>query len=104
MEIIINIIPHLLVIVGALVILTNIIVEVLKKLLWDKLPTNILAVVVSLVLTMVTFFAVAAYMEIVILWYYVAAAIVVAFMVAYAAMFGYDKLKEALCKFKELKI
>lgn len=103
MEIIFNIIPALLLIVGVLVILTNIIVEVLKKVLWDRLPTNILAVIVALVLTLIAFFAVMDYLTITVLWYYVAAAIVLAFMVAYAAMFGYDKFKEALLKIKELK-
>ena len=103
MEIIFNLIPALLLIVGVLVILTNIIVEVLKKVLWDRLPTNILAVIVALVLTLIAFFAVMDYLTITVLWYYVAAAIVIAFMVAYAAMFGYDKLKEALLKIKELK-
>ena len=103
MEFIINLIPALLLIVGVLVILTNIIVEVLKKVLWDRLPTNILAVIVALVLTLIAFFAVMDYLTITVLWYYVAAAIVLAFMVAYAAMFGYDKFKEALLKIKELK-
>ena len=103
MEAIFNAIPVLLLIVGVLVILTNIIVEVLKKVLWDRLPTNILAVIVALVLTLIAFFAVMEYLSVIVLWYYVAAAIVIAFMVAYAAMFGYDKLKEALLKIKELK-
>lgn len=104
MEAIFNAIPVLLLIVGVLVILTNIIVEVLKKVLWDRLPTNILAVIVALVLTLIAFFAVMEYLSVIVLWYYVAAAIVIAFMVAYAAMFGYDKLKEALLKIKELKM
>lgn len=104
MEAIFNIIPVLLLIVGVLVILTNIIVEVLKKVLWDRLPTNILAVCVALILTMLAFFALTAYMNIPVLWYYVAAAVIVGFMVAYAAMFGYDKLKEALLKIKELNV
>lgn len=34
-------------IVGILVALTNIIVEVAKKATWDKLPTNIVALIVS---------------------------------------------------------
>lgn len=59
-------------IIGVLVVLTNIVVQVLKKVTWDKLPTNALAMIVSLV--------------------------VLAFMVAYAAMFGFDKLKEALAQ------
>jgi pilus assembly protein TadC len=51
---------------------------------------------VSLVLTLVAFYAWAAYIGFYIYWYYVAAAVVVGLMVAYAAMFGYDKLKEIL--------
>lgn len=103
MDKIINMIPLLLVIVGVLVVLTNIIVEVLKKLIWDKMPTNFLAVIVALVLTLVAFFALIAIAGIPFVWYYLAAAIVVGFMVAYAAMFGFDKLREALEKIKELK-
>ena len=30
-------------IIGVLVVLTNIVVQVLKKLTWDRLPTNVLA-------------------------------------------------------------
>jgi len=83
-------------IIGALTAVTNVIVEVLKKATWDKLPTNLLAVLVAMVLTLVAFFAYAAYMSIAVLWYHVAAAVVVGFAVAYAAMFGFDKLKEAI--------
>ncbi len=44
-------------IVGVLVIVTNIVVQVLKKLTWDKLPTNILAVLIAMALTLAAFFA-----------------------------------------------
>ena len=103
MDKIVGLIPLLLVIVGVLVVLTNIIVEVLKKLIWDKMPTNFLAVIVALVLTLVAFFAFIAIAGIPFVWYYLAAAIVVGFMVAYAAMLGFDKLCEALEKLKELR-
>lgn len=96
-------IPVLMVIIGMLVILTNIIVEVLKKFTYDKIPTNILAVIVALVLTIVAFFALMAWAALPIRWYYIAAAIVVAFLVAYAAMFGFDKLKEALDSIQKMK-
>lgn len=87
----------LIALIGALVAITNIIVEVLKKVItWDKIPTNLLAVIVSLALTLTAFFAWTSYGGIAVAWYMVAAAIVVGFMVAYAAMFGYDKLKEML--------
>lgn len=88
-------------IIGALTVVTNIIVEVLKKATWDKLPTNLLAIIVAMVLTLVAFFAYTAYMGIVVMWYYVAAAVVVGFAVAYAAMFGFDKLKEAISQIKK---
>lgn len=100
----INLISTLLLIVGVLVILTNMIVEVLKKVLWNRLSTNILAVIVALVLSLIAFFAIMEYLSISVLWFYVAAAIIVGFMVAYAAMVGYNKFKEALLKIKELKV
>lgn len=88
--------PVLISIIGVLVVLTNLVVQVIKKLTWDKIPTNILAVVVSIVLTLGTFFAYCQVKTIDVVWYMVFAAVVLAFMVAYAAMFGYDKLTEAL--------
>lgn len=99
-----NYLPMLMVIIGVLVVFTNIIVEVLKKLTWDKLPTNILAILVAVALTLAAFFAWIAIVGIPFMWYYLAAAVVVAFMVAYAAMFGFDKLKEALTKVQEIKV
>lgn len=78
-------------IIGVLVVLTNIVVHVLKKVTWDKL-----AMIVSLVLTLGAFFAYCSIKGIAVVWYMVFAAVVLAFMVAYAAMFGFDKLKEAL--------
>jgi len=82
--------------VGALVVITNIIVQVVKGLTWDKLPTNILATIVGLVLTLAAFFAYCQIKQMQVVWYMVAAAVVVGFMVAYAAMFGFDKLKDAI--------
>ena len=70
-------------IIGVLVVLTNIVVQVLKKVTWDKLPTNALAMIVSLVLTLGAFFAYCSIKEIAVVWYMVFAAVVLAFMVAY---------------------
>lgn len=95
-------IPVLLSIIGALVVVTNIIVQVLKNLTWDKLPTNILAVIVSMVLTLVAFFAYCQIYSITVEWYMVVAAVVVGFLTSYAAMFGFDKLKESITQMKQL--
>lgn len=99
MELTINI-TAIVAIIGALTVLTNIIVEVLKRATWEKMPTNLLAIMVAMVLTLVAFFGYMAFMSYTIMWYYVAA-VVVGFAVAYAAMFGFDKLKEALGQIKK---
>ena len=86
---------------ACLVFGVNIIVEVVKK-IFPKVPTTLLATVLSLVITMVAFFAWAAIIKLTILWYYVVAAFVLGLFVAYAAMFGFDKFKQALKRLKEL--
>ena len=78
-------ISTLLVVIGVLVALVNIITEVIKKLTWDKLPTSLVAAIISEVLTLVAFFA---YIQI--------KDITLGIMVAYAAMFGFDKLREII--------
>ncbi len=83
-------------IVGVLVVLTNIISQVLKKMTWDKIPTNCLVIVISMALTLVAFFAYCSIKSIAVVWYMVVGAIVLGFLVAYAAMFGFDKLRETL--------
>ncbi len=82
--------------IGILVALTNVIVEVAKKATWDKLPTNVLALLVAIALTMASGFAYCQIKAVPITWYIVVAFVVAGFMVAYAAMFGFDKLKEVM--------
>lgn len=101
MTVITNHAAMLLTVIAMLVALTNIVVEVLKKLTWNKIPTDLLAIIVAVALTMLAFFAWASYTGLVVLWYYIAAAVIVGLMVAYAAMFGFDKLKDILTKYKD---
>ena len=79
-----------------LTVATNIIVQVLKKLTWGKIPTNVLAFIVAMVVTLLAFFAVCEIMGWAVTWYMVAGAVALGLFVAYAAMFGFDKLREAL--------
>ena len=76
--------------IGALVVVTNIIVEVLKKLTWDKIPTSQLAFIVSLPLTIIAGIVYMIVMAVPLLWYYIVGLVVIGFAVAYAAMFGYE--------------
>ena len=79
-----------------LTVATNIIVQVLKKLTWGKIPTNVLAFIVAMVVTLLAFLAVCEIMGWAVTWYMVAGVVALGVFVCYAAMFGFDKLREAL--------
>ncbi len=82
--------------IGILVALTNIIVEVAKRAARNKIPTNLLVLAVAIVLTLAAGIAYCQVYAVAITWYVIAALVVAGFMVAYAAMFGFDKLKEVM--------
>ena len=86
----------ILTVVFALMIVTNIITEVIKKLTWDKIPTNLMVVVISETLTLISGAVYAQINGIAIVWYHVVGAVIVGIFVAYAAMFGFDKLRQTL--------
>lgn len=86
----------LLPVIGLLVALTNIITQVVKQVTWDKLPTNVVAVIVAMVLTVAAGIAYCQVKTVAITWYLVVGLVVGGFAVAYAAMFGFDKLREIL--------
>lgn len=92
----------LLAVMAALVFVTNIIVEVFKNAV-PKLPTNYLTIIVSIAVTLLALFVVAAVLKISVMWYYAVGAVILGIFVAYAAMFGFDKFKEAWDKLKAYK-
>ena len=85
-----NYLPMLLALVLALTLVTNIIVQVLKSLLYDMLPTNLLAFLVAAVVT------VGSYYRFAITGWMIVALIALIFLVAFSAMFGYDKLMQLM--------
>lgn len=99
---IINYASILMAVLAALVFVTNIIVEVIKS-AFAKLPTNYLTIVVAIVITVLALCVLCAVLEITVMWYYAIGALVLGIFVAYAAMFGFDKFKEAWEKLKEYK-
>ena len=92
----------LLAVMAALVFVTNIIVEVIKG-LFPKVPTNIVAVIVAMIVTVLAMLILCAVLEITIMWYYAVGAVVLGIFVGYAAMFGFDKFKAAFDKLKQIK-
>lgn len=92
----------LLTIIAVLVFVTNIIVEVIKG-LFPRVPTNIVAVVIALIVTVVALYIMCSVMEITVMWYYAVGAVVLGIFVGYAAMFGFDKFKSAWEKVRQHK-
>ena len=86
----------------ALTVVTNIITEVLKKLTWEKMPTNLLAFLVAMAVTLLAFFALCQITSTPITWYMTTGAVVLGIFVAYAAMFGFDKLQQTLEQIKTI--
>lgn len=87
-------------ILAAMVFMVNIIVEVIKT-AFKKLPTSYLTILVSIVVAVLAMVIAAEVLEMTIMWYYAVGAVVVGIFVSYAAMFGFDKLKDAWEKMKE---
>ena len=86
----------LMTIIGALTVLTNLVTEVVKPFTRVKIPSEVVAVIIAEVLTLVAYFGWSDYKALPVEWYTVVAAIVVGLLVSYAAQFGFDKLKAAL--------
>lgn len=92
----------LLTVIAMLVFVTNIIVEVIKG-LFPKIPTNIVAVIVALIVTVLSLHILCAVLEVTVMWYYAVGAVVLGIFVGYAAMFGFDKFKSAWEKVRQHK-
>ena len=90
------------ILMAVLVFATNIIVEVVKG-LFPKIPTNIVAVIVALIVTILAMVILCAVFKITVMWYYAVGAVVLGIFVGYAAMYGFDKFKEAFEKLKTNK-
>lgn len=90
-----ELISQILLIVGALTALVNIVTEVAKRTFdWvqGSKVINVFVLTLSLILTVAVFTAYWQVKQMAITWYIIAAFIIIGFLVAYAAMFGYDKL------------
>ena len=83
-----------LILVGVLAFLTSLIVQVIKELPGLKsIQTNVVALVVSAILCIVAMLLLCTYYKMPVLWYYVVAALVTAFLVYLVATGGWEKLK-----------
>lgn len=87
-------IATLILVLGALVFLTNAVVEVIKMAfgVTGSATLNKIALAVAIVLTVGAYLAYTAYTGISIVWYYLIGSIVLGFIVSLIAMIGWDKV------------
>ena len=93
----------LVMIVFGLMLITNMITQVLKKLTWDKIPTNLLVFIISLICSFAAALLYCHYKAIAITWVVIVVTIALAFAVCYSAMFGFDKFTEMVENWKKIK-
>lgn len=87
-------ISQLLIILAILVAVTDIIVQIIKPITEALIHTNWLALIVAMLVTFLAGAAYAGYYEIEVTTYMIIATFFAGFIVAFAAMFGFDKLKQ----------
>lgn len=86
-------VAFIILVLGALVFAVNVIVEVTKNLYpLDQVHTNYYVTLLSIVLTVLSYFIYLSYTSTKFIWYYLAATILAGFIVSYLAMFGWEKL------------
>lgn len=102
MELMINSVTSLVAVIGALAFMVSIITQVFKGVgVLSKIPTDILVFVLSIGLTVVAFVAYMQYIQQTILWYMIIAAIMAGFVVAFVAMYGWEKFSELWKRFNK---
>lgn len=102
MEQMISNVSTIIAVIGALAFIVSCITQVFKGVgVLSKLPTDILVLVLSVGLTATAFVAYMQYVQMAILWYMVVAAVIVGFIVAFVAMYGWEKFSELWKRFNK---
>lgn len=88
--------------IGILAFCVSVITEVFKGVgFLAKIPTDALVFVLSIGITVTAFVAYMQYIQQTILWYMIIAAIMAGFLVAFVAMYGWEKTSELWLRFKK---
>ncbi len=80
---------------GVLVILTDALTQLFKT-MFSKLPAQITATIIALILTVCAVCAYISVNNMAMEWYIAAGSVIAGFFVSYTAQFGYDKLNEIM--------
>lgn len=95
----------ILAVIGALAFIVSVITQVIKGIgIFNKVPTDILVFVLSIGITVIAFIAYMQYIQMAILWYMILASVIAGFVVAFVAMYGWEKLSDLWKRFgKDVK-
>lgn len=101
MEALLSNITWVLIVVGGLAFMVSVITEVTKNLsILKKIPTDVQVITLSMVLSVLALIIYCQYTTTKMLWYYVVAAVILSFIVAFVAMYGWEKLTALRKRFK----
>ena len=94
-EVLMQYVTYALMTVGALAFLVSVIVQVIKDLpLLQVVPTSVVALVISIILCPLTVIIACQYFKIKIIWYYIVAAVIAAFIVYLVATGGWERVAD----------
>ena len=93
MELLIQYMTYILAVIGGLAFLVAVVVQVIKELPWlNQIQTSVVALVVSMILCPLAVVIACQYFNIVIVWYYVFASFIAAFLVYLVATGGWERV------------
>ena len=100
METLITNTTMILAVIGAIAFMVAVITEVIKGIgIFKRIPTDLLVFVLSIGLTVAAFVAYMQYIQQMIIWYMILAAVLAGFIVAFIAMYGWEKITELWKRF-----
>ena len=95
MELFMQYVTYALIAIGALAFLVSVITQVIKEMPGlVNVQTNAVALVISLILCPLAVVILCIYLQIQIIWYYIVAAVIAAFIVYLVATGGWEKVAE----------
>ncbi|SHM82046.1 hypothetical protein SAMN02746066_03424 [Anaerosporobacter mobilis DSM 15930] len=87
--------------IALLAFVVSVFTEVTKNIsIFKKIPTDMQVLTVSVLLTVISYFAYVSYSSAKVIWYYVIGSIIIGLFVAFVAMYGWDKFSQLWDRFK----
>ena len=94
-ELLMQFVTYALMAIGVLAFAVSMITQVIKEMPFlKKIPTNVVALVVSMILCPLSVIIACQYFDIVIIWYYVFASFIAAFIVYLVSTGGWERVTE----------